>query len=112
MPKKYICEVKRDWANNELELIQTKLYDTVDTAQGQNGTIKFSNAEEMKNYFKDHCIAYDDIKNNNQCFVVLFWILLFILIGMLLFQMMNNKDMFKTKTVTNSVTGAFGRFRY
>ena len=62
MSKKYICEVNRDWTNNELELVQSKLYDTIDNAQGENGVIKFKDGQEMRQYFKDHCVAYDDLK--------------------------------------------------
>lgn len=109
MPMKYICAVNRDWDNNELELVQTKLYDTIDSEQGQNGVIKFSNGGEMQQYFKDHCVSYDDLKNNNTGYVVLFYILLFILLGMLVYNLVN-KNMFSNTDAAESVASAFGRF--
>ena len=105
MGKKYICEVKRDWANNELELVQHKLYDTQDCSSGENGVIKFSDGSEMHKYFKDHCVSEDELQNGNMVFVVLFWLLLLIIVGMVIFQ-------FAKGGGNTSVPAKFGRFRY
>ena len=87
MGKKYNCEVRRDWSNNELELVQSKLYETNDCDKGENGKIKFSDGGEMHKYFKDHCVSEDELKNDNMVFVVLFWLLLLILLGMLVYNL-------------------------
>lgn len=105
MGKKYICEVKRDWATSELELVQHKLYDTKPCNSGEEGKIRFKDGAEMQKYFTDHCISEDELKNDNMIFVILFWLLLFVLIGMLIFNLAKgNSNM--------STPAKFGRFRY
>ena len=104
MGKKYICEVKRDWANNELELVQSKLYDTKECEKGENGKIIFSNGGEMHKYFKDHCVSEDELKNDNMVFVVLFWLLLLILLGMLIYNLSKGNS-------SSSSPLKFGRIR-
>ena len=108
MGKKYICEVKRDWVNNELELVQHKLYETSPCGSDGEGKIKFKNGGEMQKYFKDHCISEDELRNDNMIFVVLFWLLLLILLGMLIFNLT------KGNSGNNGTTPAvkFGRLRY
>ncbi len=104
MGKKYICEVKRDWANSELELVQHKLYDTVPCNSGEEGKIRFKHGGEMHKYFKDHCISEDELRNDNMIFIVLFWLLLLILLGMLIFNLAKGNG--------SAPAVKFGRLRY
>ena len=107
MGKKYICEVKRDFSNNQLQLVNHKNYNTVPCSQGEDGAINFTDGDEMRRYFDNNCIAEDSLRRGNGIFVFLFYLLLFILLMMLTFQLV--KSSAKPTSVANS---AFGRFSF
>ena len=111
MGKRYICEVKKDHENNELELVNTKNYHTINNnSSDSEGTIKFSDKHEMHRYFNKHCISEDQLQNNgNSLFMFLFFILLLIFLVTLICQMFS-----KSRSGTNSTVGttSFGRFSF
>lgn len=105
MGKKYICEVKKDNINHELELVNTNKYNTVQSSADE-GAIRFSNSSEMHRYFNNHCISEDQLGNN--LFMFLFFILLLIFLITLICQMFNKSD-FKSSGISNT---SFGRFSF
>ena len=106
MGKRYICEVKRDHKNNELELVNTNNFET---AQGScvEGAIKFSTRNEMHRYFNRHCILEDQLQNN--LFMFLFFLLLLIFLVTLICQMFNKSGPGVASTVGKT---SFGRFSF
>lgn len=113
---KYICEVKKDDYNNELELINSKNFSTV-ISQSSPGTIKFKDYGDMYEYFNKYCISEDvlrkEAESGNNLFSFLFFILLFIFIGTIVWQMCNNGSIFGTGGSPSTVTNAaFGRFSF
>ena len=109
MGKRYICEVKRDHKNNELELVNTNNFSTVQSS-GAEGAIKFSDSHEMHRYFNRHCISEDQLQNNgNSLFMFLFFLLLLIFIVTLICQMFNKSGPGVTSTVAKT---SFGRFSF
>jgi len=109
MGKRYICEVKRDHKNNELELVNTNNFETVQSS-GAEGAIKFSDSHEMHRYFNRHCISEDQLQNNgNSLFMFLFFLLLLIFLVTLICQMFNKSGPGVASTVGKT---AFGRFSF
>lgn len=109
MGKRFICEVKKDHKNHELELVNTNNYDTVQSSSGE-GSIKFSNHHEMNKYFNKHCISEDQLQNSgNSLFMFLFFLLLLIFLVTLICQMFNKSGSSVTSTVGKT---AFGRFSF
>ena len=109
MVKRYICEVKKDHKNHELELVNTNNFHTVQSSAGE-GAIQFSDSHEMNRYFNRHCISEDQLQNNgNSLFMFLFFLLLLIFLVTLICQMFN-----KSGTGIDSTVGktAFGRFSF
>ena len=103
---KYICEVRRDYSNKELELVKHKDFHTVATG-GLEGAIKFKNDHDFHKYFKKYCISEDELKSaesGSSIFMFLFWMLLLIFIITLVFQSCNNGS---GQQVSST---AFGRF--
>lgn len=106
MTKKFICEVRKDSQNNELELVHTKHYNTVSSPE--NNVIKFSNSDEMEKYFNKHCISEDQLQNSgNNLFMFLFYILLLVFIVTMICQLTSGKPSPKL-----SPTSAFGKFSF
>jgi len=109
MGKRYICEVKRDHKNNELELVNTNNFETVQSS-GAEGAIKFSDSHEMHRYFNRHCISEDQLQNNgNSLFMFLFFLLLLIFLVTLICQMFNKSGPSVASTVGKT---SFGRFSF
>lgn len=104
MGKKYICEVKKDHKNNELELVHTDDYSTLDSTN--KGAIKFSDHHEMHRYFNRHCISEDQLQNDsNSLFMFLFFLLLLIFLVTIICQMFMKSGSINGKT-------SFGRFSF
>lgn len=109
MGKRYICEVKRDHKNNELELVNTKHFHTLHSSTGE-GAIKFSDHHEMNRYFNRHCISEDQLQNSgNSLFMFLFFLLLLIFLVTLICQMFNKSGSDVASTVGKT---SFGRFSF
>ena len=109
MGKRFICEVKKDHINDELELVNTKNYNTVQSSAGE-GAIKFSNHHEMNKYFNKHCISEDELQNSgNSLFMFLFFLLLLIFLVTLICQMFNKPVSGVASTVGKTT---FGRFSF
>jgi hypothetical protein len=106
MGKRYICEVKKDNINNELELVRANEYNTIKSSADE-GAIRFVNSSEMHKYFHDHCISEDKLGGNN-LFMFLFFILLLIFLITLICQIFNKSDI-KSSGISNT---AFGRFSF
>ena len=109
MGKRYICEIKRDNKQNEIELINTNNFDIVPSSSAE-GAIKFSDKHEMNRYFNKYCISEDKLQNSgNSLFMFLFFLLLIIFLVTLICQMFNKSG----SDVASSVgkTG-FGRFSF
>uniref|UniRef100_A0A6C0LEN0 Uncharacterized protein n=1 Tax=viral metagenome TaxID=1070528 RepID=A0A6C0LEN0_9ZZZZ len=110
MVKKYICEVKRDQKNNELELVNTNNYETVPSSATE-GAIQFSNSHEMNRYFNQYCISEDQLKNNsNSLFMFLFFLLLLIFLVTLICQMFNKSSGTRVSSIVGKTS--FGRFSF
>lgn len=110
MGKRYICEVKRDHNNNELELVNTKNFDTIQSS-GSEGVIKFSDNDEMNRYFNRYCISEDDLSNNGSgLFMFLFFLLLLIFIITLTCQAFTKPG--NAPTTSTGTTSSFGRFSF
>ena len=108
MGKRYICEVKKDNVNNELELVNTDNYHTIKNSSDE-GNIKFINHHEMNKYFNKHCISEHELRNDsNNLFMFLFFILLLIFMVTIICQMMN-KSSNVSSTIANT---SFGRFSF
>jgi len=109
MGKRYICEVKRDHKHNELELVNTKNFHTLQSSSGE-GAIKFSDHHQMNRYFNRHCISEDQLQNGgNNLFMFLFFLLLIIFLVTLICQMFNKSGSDVASTVGKT---AFGRFSF
>ena len=109
MVKRYICEVKRDHKHNELELVNTHNFDTVQSSSAE-GAIKFSDHHEMNRYFNRYCISEDQLQNSgNSLFMFLFFLLLIIFLVTLICQMFNKSGPNVGSTVGKT---AFGRFSF
>ena len=109
MGKRYICEVKKDNINNELELVNTKHFHTLPSSAGQ-GAIKFSDQHQMHKYFNTYCISEDQLQNNgNSLFMFLFFLLLLIFLVTLICQMFNKSGYSVGSTVGKTT---FGRFSF
>ena len=106
MGKKYICEVKRDNNNNELELVNTNNFNTI--PGGVEGSIRFKDNDEMHRYFNRYCISEKELQNSGGgIFMFLFFLLLLICIINLLCKMMKNGASTNVKPPS-----AFGRFSF
>lgn len=109
MGKRFICEVKKDYKNNELELVNTNNYHTMQSSAVE-GSIKFSNPHEMNRYFNKHCISEDQLQNSgNSLFMFLFFLLLIIFLVTLICQMFNKSQSNVYSTIGKT---AFGRFSF
>lgn len=104
MGKKYICEVKRDWANNEIELVNQPLYNTEKCSAGEDGKIKFKDGGEMHKYFKHHCVSEDELRNESSVYSFLFFILLLMIIVYIVIMLFKNGK--------GSPKTSFGRFSF
>lgn len=97
MGKKYICEVRKDNNNKELELINST-----------GSAIKFSTQEDMNTYFNNYCVSEERIKNNvNNSYGFIFIIFFIIIIIAILFPMFNNGNGNSDNLLNN-----FGRFSF
>ena len=108
MGNRYICEVRRDYDNKELELVKHNDFHTVPTS-GLEGAIRFQNDHDFHKYFKKYCISEDELRSaesGSSTFIVLFWILLLIFIITLVCQSFNNGSSEKISST------AFGRFTF
>ena len=109
---KYICEVKKDNDNNELELVHTDKYDSIGSGT-KNGAIKFKDEDELNRYFRNHCISevalQQTAQTSSSLFMMLFWILLIIFIVNIVFQMCGSGRM---NTGMNPVPVTTGRFSF
>ena len=109
MGKKYICEVKKDHQNYELELVHTNHYRTID-GSSKEGAIQFLNPHEMNRYFNKHCISEDQLQNSgNSLFMFLFFLLLIIFLVTLVCQMFNKSGSGISSTVGKT---SYGRFSF
>jgi len=108
MGKRYICEVKKDNINNELELVNINNHLTIDDP-AKPGAIKFLNEHEMHKYFNKHCISEDKLQNGNSLFMFLFFLLLIIFFVTLIYLMFNKSGSDFPSTVSKT---AFGRFSF
>ena len=108
MGKKYICEVKRDNTNFELELVNTNNFNTVPSSTSEGG-IQFSDRNEMQRYFDRYCISEDKLGNGGGIFVFLFFLLLLIFLVILINQMFNKSGPGVASTVRKT---SFGRFSF
>lgn len=115
---RYICEVKKDNSNNELELVHA---DKFGTSSSSPGAIKFNSHGDMYEYFNKHCISEDVLKKEseagNKLFSILFFILLSIFIGTIVWQMCNKESTVGTggtfgMSGDNLTNTAFGRFSF
>jgi len=111
MGKRYICEVKRDDINHELELVHTNKFNTKPIhTSGAEGAIRFSSPHEMHKYFHKYCISEDQLQNNeNSLFMFLFFILLLIFLVTLICQMFNKSGSGVASSVGKT---SFGRFSF
>ena len=104
MGKKYICEVKKDDKNSELELVNAKHFNSL----GKDGGIKFSTHHEMNKYFNHYCVSEDQLQNDSSSlFMFLFFLLLLIFIVTIICQMF-------MRSSSGSINGktTFGRFSF
>lgn len=113
---RYICEVKKDDDNYELELVNSKNF-SAGVSQSSPGTIKFKGHGDMYEYFNKYCVSEDVLKKEaeagNSLFSFLFFILLVIFIGTVVWQMCNNGNKSGTGNTGGSLTNtAFGRFSF
>ena len=108
---RYICEVKKDNANTQLELIHAKSFATSSTSEP--GVIKFNGSGDMYEYFNKYCISEDSLREEvargNNLFQFLFFILLFIFIGTIIWKLYSKNGNSSTATITNT---SFGRFSF
>jgi ATP-dependent Zn protease len=108
MGKRFICEIKKDNNNNELELVNTNNYNTLNTST--KGAIKFSDNDEMNRYFNKHCISENQLQNDsNSLFMFLFFLLLIIFLVTIICQMFNKSSFDNAFTVGKT---SFGRFSF
>ena len=108
MGKRYICEVKRDHKNNEIELVRSNDFEYGSSAS--EGAIKFLNNHEMNRYFNRNCVSEDELQNNgNSLFMFLFFLLLLIFLVTLICQMFNKSGINVDSTVGKTT---FGRFSF
>ena len=105
MGGKYYCVVNKDHKDNELRLQNASEFDTLQPTA--DGTILFSDRNQMNSYFNQYCVSEKDIENGGGgcIFMMLFFLLLIILLISLSCQMFN-----KSKN-PGSATG-FGRFNF
>lgn len=90
MTKKYICAVNRDMENNELELLNTKKFQT---STAESGAIKFSDCGELDKYFSKHCVSEDALQNaGSNVFTFLFLTLLVIFLLILIVPMFKGRQ--------------------
>lgn len=109
MGKRYVCEVKKDHKHNELELVNTNNFKTMQSSAGE-GAIQFANPHEMNRYFNKYCISEDQLQNNgNSLFMFLFFLLLLIFLVTLICQMFNKSGPGVASTVGKT---SFGRFSF
>lgn len=105
---RFICEVQKDHVNNELKLVNTDNYYTIEDPNSK-GAIKFKDRYEFDRYFYKHCKSEKELLNEgNNLFMFLFFILLVIFLVTLLCQYLNGK----TTTVNMPDTSSFGRFSF
>ena len=106
---RYICEVRSDPDNNELELVHTNKYLT--ESAPEQGAIRFKNSDEFNRYFKNHCISRADLKEaareQGSIFTMLFWLLLLVFIITIIVQVCNG-----SKGVSSVAQTSFGRFSF
>ena len=106
---RYICEVKKDNANTQLELIHANNFSSDSSAEP--GTIKFSSNSDMYEYFNKYCISEDALREEvggaNRLFQFLFYTLLFIFIGVIMWNLLGKNGNSSTPTNTS-----FGRFSF
>jgi hypothetical protein len=104
---RFICEVKKNHHDKELQLINT--HHSVGTSEP--GTIKFDNNRDMNKYFNKYCISEDVLKqevaSTNNLFTFLFYILLFVFITTMIWQVCNKNG--NSSKISNT---AFGRFSF
>jgi hypothetical protein len=107
---RYICEVKRDHKNNELELVHANKYNLSGSAP-QHGAIQFENHHELNKYFRNHCVSEDVLREEARAtgniFTFLFWLLLLVFIITMVVQFCNGKKAGSSLSQTS-----FGRFSF
>ena len=115
---RYICEVKKDNTNNELELVHA---DKFGTSSSSPGAIKFNSHGDMYEYFNKYCVSEDVLRKEseagNKLFSFLFFILLSIFICTIVWQMCNKGNNSGTggtfgMSGDNLTNTAFGRFSF
>ena len=112
---KYICEVRKDDANHELELVHAKHFSLAGTSPP--GAIKFKGPGDMYEYFNKHCKSEEalikEAEAGNNLFSFLFFTLLFIFICTIVWQMCNKGSAGGGGGGGGPVTNtAFGRFSF
>ena len=114
----YLCQVTKDSKNNELELYNTNEYSL--SPSSELGAIRFSDSEELNNYFTTNCIsvqkleetyikkAITQVENKNKMISL---IILLLLIGLgvsMYFQFANGKSSFFNRFfITNIIWKIF-----
>lgn len=110
---RYICEVRRDHDNHELELVHANKYELSGSAP-EHGAIRFKNKDEFNKYFRNNCVSEEALREQVQAgsniFTFLFWLLLLIFIITIIVQVCNGSGGGSAKL---SVTPTrFGRFSF
>jgi len=111
---KYICEVRKDSNDNELELVHPSHYTS---ASGKAGGIKFSDPKEFHAYFKKHCVSEEQLVKSakgsvNSVFTFLFYVLLFLLIGTLIYQLCTKNGSTSSVVTGTALNQGFGKFSF
>lgn len=113
--RKYICEVRKDDANHELELVHANKFSLSGTSTP--GAITFKDHGDMYEYFNKYCVSEDVLRKEaeagNNLFSFLFFTLLFIFICTIVWQMCNKGSTGGVGSTAGPVTNtAFGRFSF
>jgi len=110
---RYICEVRSDPDNYQLELVHTDKYGVKSSSDDEPGAISFTNSDEFNRYFKKHCIARHELKEaareEGGIFTMLFWLLLLVFIITIIVQVCNSGKSGYNSSVSET---SFGRFSF
>ena len=110
---RYICEVRSDPDNNELELVHTNKYGVLPGSSAEPGAIRFKNNDEFNRYFTNHCISRAELKEaareQGSIFTLLFLLLLLVFIITIIVQVCNSG---KNGYSSSASPTAVGRFSF
>jgi len=111
---KYICDVRLDASNNKLQLA----YPTNSvSASGIPGGVQFGDMNEFEAYVKQHCVSEQQLLNNsnksmNGIFTFLFYTLLFLLIGTLIYKLFTKNQSSSPVVTGTELPQNFGKFSF